>query len=82
MEKHELKKSKKGDFDVPQCSFYGAEFSELMGVYILYKINEILHIDNRGLCRDDGLMVVPDNRRVNDKIRKMFFKIFNSLDLK
>lgn len=80
MKEHDFKKSKKGNFNVLQCTFDGTEVSELIGLYILYKINETLGIDNHCLCKDNGLMLVPDNRNVNDKIRKMFFKIFKSLD--
>lgn len=40
----------------------------------------MLDIDNYSLCRDVGLMVMPDSRNVNDNIREMFFKIFISLN--
>lgn len=36
--------------------------------------------DNHRLYRDDGLMIVPEKRRVNNKIRKLLFKLFKNLD--
>lgn len=41
---------------------------------ILNKFNEIVHIHNNVMYSDDGLVMVPDNRRVNDKIRNLPFK--------
>lgn len=58
-------------------SFDGAEVSELMGLFILNKINKIVHADSQSHYRDDGL---HDNQRANGKIRKMFFKFFQDLD--
>lgn len=76
-----LKTSKDG-FGVLQGSFDGAEVSELMGLFILNKIIKIVHIDNHDLYRADGLIIVPDNRKANDKIRKMLFKLFHDLKFK
>lgn len=47
----------------------GPEFSELMGIFILSQINKTVHIDSHSIYRDDGLIVVPDNKRANDAIR-------------
>lgn len=52
-----IKKSKPGRFDVPKGSYEG-QSSELMGMYILSKVNKIDHIDDHGIYRDDGPMVV------------------------
>lgn len=49
-----IKKSDKGAFNVPQGSFGGTEVSELMGFYILDKINEIIRIENHRLYWDHG----------------------------
>lgn len=43
-----------------------------MGLHILNKISEIVHINNHSLYRDGGLMIAPDNRSINDKISKLF----------
>lgn len=54
---------------------------ELMfrSLFILNKINKIVYIDNHGLYRDDGLIIMPGNRKANNKIRKMLFKFFHGL---
>lgn len=39
------------------------------------KINKNVHTDNHGLYRNDGLSVVPNNRKANDKIKKIAFQI-------
>lgn len=51
----------------------------MMELFILNKINKIAHINKYSLYRDDGLMIVPDNKKSNDKIRKMLFKVFHDL---
>lgn len=61
--------SNNGAFDVPQSVFNGAEISEIMGMNILNKFNEIVHIENNGMYSDDGLVIVPYNRRENDIIK-------------
>lgn len=43
-----------------QGSFDGAEVFELIGLYLLSKINKIVHINDHGLYRNDGLRVVAD----------------------
>lgn len=65
-----MKKSKEGNFDAPQGTFDGAEISELMDIFILSEINKIVRIDIQ-----DGLMVVPDNKRANDFHQERSFKI-------
>lgn len=44
-----IRKSGKGAFDVTRGYFNGAEVFELIDLYILNKINEIVHKDNHGL---------------------------------
>lgn len=73
-----VKKASKDGFDAPQGTYDGAEVSELMRPFTLNKINKIFHIDN---YRDNGLMVVPDNKNANDKIRKILLKLFHDLKL-
>lgn len=78
MARHGLKNQAKKSFDVSHGSFDSAEVLELMGLYILNKINEIVHIDSHGLYRDNRLMIVTGNRRVNNRFRKQLFKLFKS----
>lgn len=57
-----VKNSNKDTFDVWQGSFDGTELSEPMSIFILSKINKIVHIDNHSLYRDDGLRDVSDKK--------------------
>lgn len=50
-----------------------------MGLFILNKVNKIVHVENHGFYRDDGLIIVHGNRKANDNIRKMHFKLFQNL---
>lgn len=74
-----IKKIKKDGFDVSQGLFDGTRVSELISLHIFYEINRIVHINNHGLYRDDRLMTAPDNRKTNDNIRKVLFKLLKSL---
>lgn len=56
------------------------EVSEPMGLFILNKVNRIVHVECHGLYRDDGLIIVYGNQRENDNIRKILFKPFQGLD--
>lgn len=47
--------------------------------FVLSKTNNIVHINNHSLYRDDGLMIVTDNRNGNDKMKKLLFKIIQDL---
>ena len=49
------KKSGDPDFDVPMGCYDGAEVCELVGIYILNKLSNIIDKDSIGLYRDDGL---------------------------
>lgn len=71
-----MKKTSKDGFNVPQGSFDGAEVAELMEHFISNKINKIVHIDDHGLYKDDGLITVADNKKANDRIKKNAFKDF------
>lgn len=39
----------------------------------------IVHINDHGLYRNDGLMVIADKRNVDDKIRNGLHKLFTNL---
>ena len=49
---------KEGLFDVTMGSFDGAETCELVGLYLLSKLSQILPTSKIGLYRDDGLFLV------------------------
>ena len=66
-------------FDVTMGSFDGAELCELVGLYLLMKLQPLLGISNVGLYRDDGLAVVRSlsGRRL-DQIRKSIIEVLKS----
>ena len=50
------KKSGDPDFDVPMGCYDGAEVCELVGIYILNKLSNIIDIDSIGLYREMDLV--------------------------
>ena len=63
-------------FDVTMGSFDGAEICELVGLFILNKLTQVLGNDNVGLYRDDGLVFMPGtNGRDADIARKRLFDV-------
>ena len=64
-------------------SFDGAEICELVGLFILNKLSKEFCKDNVGLYRDDGLLLLEDNRgRTADQARKQLHKLFEQFQLK
>ena len=58
-------------------SFDGAELCELVGIYLISKLLEIIPKDQSGLYRDDGLLLLRKmNGHKTDKIRKQVIKLF------
>lgn len=66
--------------NVPSMSNKCRGFGAAMGLFILNKVNRIVHVECHGLYRDDGLIIVYGNQRANDNIRKILFKPFQGLD--
>ena len=59
------------------CSFDGAEICELVGLYLLDHLSNILPVESFGLYRDDGLAILssdsgPDTERIIKNIRNLF----------
>ena len=50
------KKSTDSCFDVTMGSYDGAEICELVGTYILFKLENAISKDHIALCPDDGLI--------------------------
>ena len=77
-----VKKSGNEEFDVPIGCFDRAELCEIIGIYILTKLQSALRKDNAGLYRDDGLGVtkeLPDPEK--EKKRKQIIVILKKLGL-
>ena len=64
-------------FDVTMGSFDGAEVCELVGLYLLEKLSNLLGKTEVGLYRDDGLAIVQNaNGPKMDKLRKEIVALF------
>ena len=72
---------KKGvsNFDVPMGSFDGAEICDIVGLFMLSKL-QILNL-NIGLYRDDGLATGTQTPRQLELIKKKLCKIFQENEL-
>ena len=77
-----IKKSRKKDFDVPTGCFDRAKVSEIVGTYILSKINNEINKKEVGIYYDDGLGVLR-NMSVSemDQASKNLIKIFQECGL-
>ena len=74
------KKTTTSCFDVPMGSCDGAEVCELVGAFILSKLENIIGKKNKGLYRDDGLVVLRNTNAWGiDKIRKIIIKLFKDV---
>ena len=64
-------------FDVTMGSYDGAEVCELVGLFILHQLSQLVGAKNIGLYRDDGLAILenasgPTSERIKKKIIKLF----------
>ena len=59
-----------------------AEVSDLVGLYLLNKLETIIPQNHVGLYRDDGLAVLSASGPQMDRIRKEVIKIFSNENLK
>ena len=69
-------KKQGGIFDITMGSFHGAEICDLVGLYLLSQLVQVLPKGQIGLYRDDGLAVSSASCRQNDIIKKKICKIF------
>ena len=70
-------------FDVTMGSFDGAEVCELVGLYILSLLKEIIDQNNVGLYRDDSLIILRNhNEQQTDRMRKKIIKTFKDIGFK
>ena len=77
-----IKKNVETHFDVTEGSFDGAEVCELVGLYMLNKLKDIIKNGSVGCYRDDGLAVVQNHSaRLADKLRKDIIKCFKDENL-
>ena len=71
------KKDAEGYFGVTVGSYNGTEIFELVGIYILSRLSNIIDKNDCGLYRDDSLLVLRNvNRQKIDRIRKKVIQLF------
>ena len=71
-----VKKVGNEEFDVPMGCFDGAEICELVGIYNLHQLKNVIK-ESAGLYRDDGLGILRNLSGPEvDRIRKRIIKIF------
>ena len=77
-----IKKSGNNNFDVTMGAYDGAEVCELVGLYLLSKLQKYFPKEDIGLYRDDGLAVVKLSGPQMASLRKKIIKIFKDSGLK
>ena len=64
-------------------SYDGAEFCDLIGIYIQSLLTNILSKDNMGLSRDNGLFILRKiNKQQTDTVREKIISIFKNIEFK
>ena len=69
------------EFDVTMGAYDGAEICELVGLFILYKLQILFDKKHLGLYRDDGLAVVSGSGPEIERLRKKVFQLFKTIGL-
>ena len=76
-------KKAQNSFDVTMGCYDGAEVSELVGLYILHQLEQLIPQENIGLYRDDGLAVIYNHSGPQiDQLRKNVISLFRKNSLK
>ena len=79
----EKKKNSDNCFDVTMGSYDGAKVCELVGALVLSILANSIPKRNSGLYRDDGLILVRNEKgRKTDRIKKEVTKIFKEIGFK
>ena len=70
------------EFDVSMRCFEGDEICELVGIYNLHQLKNVIRKENAGLYREDGLCILRNLSGPEvERIRKRIIKIFNDCGL-
>ena len=78
-----VKKNGDENFDVPMGCYDGAEICELVGTFLLSKLDNIIRKDKIGIYRDDGLGVLRSvSGTITERKKKSIIKVFQDHDLK
>ena len=74
------KKNSNSYFDLAMDSFHGAEECDLIGLYLLEKVNTITGLSNIGLYRDDGLGVIDQTSGTHrERLKKKIITAFKDI---
>ena len=57
--------------------FHGAEICDLVGLFLLSQLSEVIPVDSIGLYRDDGLCASSATPRQLEIMKKKICRIFN-----
>ena len=69
------------DFDVPMGAYDPEEISELVGLFLLHQLKQLIPQTDVGLYRDDGLAIVKASGPEIDRLRKKVICLFKSNSL-
>ena len=67
------------NFDISMGAYNSTQIADLIGIYILDTLGRIIDPKQVGLCRDDGLIFIPDSN--GPKILKIHKKIIRAFKL-
>ena len=71
-----------GTFDITMGGYHGAEICELVGIFLLSQLTDIIPAPYIGLYRDDGLAVSSGTPRQIEIMKKKICQVFNNNGLK
>ena len=69
------------EFDVSIGAIDSCELSDLVGLYLLNGLKQIVKVEHQGLYRDDYLCIVNLSGPLLEKLRQKLFKFFQSHNL-
>ena len=69
------------NFDVSMGSYDSSECSDLIGLFILSKLSNIIGSGNGGLYKDDGLLAIQGSGPEIEKIKKSIVALFKGMDM-
>ena len=70
------------EFDVSMGAYDGVELAELVGLYLLHKMEEIHPKEFNGLYRDDALHVMEGGGQEAERLKKKLFSMYKREGLK
>ena len=75
---------KKNDktFDITMGGYHGAEICEIVGLFLLSQLSDVIPKKFIGLCRDDGLAATDAKPRQTEILKKKICKVFEKNNLR